>query len=267
MKGEREQMHRRVTVLNFDQNYLFQKHLQRPIYEWIDLSDIRHTKRYCELDSLSKINQRLQKRKNRGIAFLGSGNYHYVTFLFLSEIEEPFTLILFDHHTDMMEAPSCTMISCGSWVLQAIERLPKLQKVMIVGAGKEFANQIPPHLREKVSLFLNVGSGTIDSLSRLIVSRVPTSTVYISIDKDVLDRTDAVTDWDQGNMKIHELLRLVGSVSARFKVSGVDICGEYPLFPLDIFRAESRQIIRKNERANRMILDTVMNSFIVTDTG
>lgn len=253
-------MNRQVTVLNFDQTYEYQSFLKRPIYEWIDLTDIRSANRYCEIDSLSKIRQRVQKRKNRGIAFLGSGNYHYASLLFLSEIAEPFTLILFDHHIDMMEAPSNTIISCGSWVLQALDNLPMLHKVIIVGAGKEFENLIPPHMREKVSLFLKEYSGTLDSLSHLIVSHIPTSTVYISIDKDVLDRTEVVTDWDQGNMKIHELARLLRAILGHSNVSGVDICGEYPFSPVEMLRAESQQLIRKNELANRLILDTIMNS-------
>ena len=250
----------RVTVLNFDQTYVFQTHLQRPTFEWIDLSDIQSTNRYCEMDSLAKINQRVQKRKNRGITFLGSGNYHYVSLLFLSEIQEPFTLILFDHHTDMMDTPSETVISCGSWVLHAIEKLPMLQKVIIVGASQEFEKQIPPHMRDKVTLLLNPYARNPESQSRMIASHVPTKTVYISIDKDVLDQTEVVTDWDQGKMKMHELVRMLRWILSRYKVSGVDICGEYPLSPLEIFSTAGRQTIRKNERANRIILDTIIKS-------
>ena len=47
------------------------------------------------------IKRALNRRKNKGITFIGSGNYHYVSHLLLEEINKPFTLILFDHHTDM----------------------------------------------------------------------------------------------------------------------------------------------------------------------
>jgi arginase family enzyme len=251
----------RVTVLNFDQTYELQPQLQRPTFEWIDLSDIQRANRYCEMDSLAKIRRRIQKRKNRGITFLGSGNYHYVTLLLLAEIQEPFTLILFDHHTDMMEDPSPSVLSCGSWVFHAIEKLPMLQKVIVVGASRELEDQNPPRVREKVTLFSYPYAGTLESLSHSIVSNVPTDTVYISIDKDVLDRSEAVTNWDQGNMTIHDLVRLVRSILTHYKVSGVDICGEYPLSPLGIFRADSGRIIRKNELANRIILDSIMSSY------
>jgi arginase family enzyme len=253
-----------VTVLNFDETYVFQKHLQRPFCEWIDLSDIPSTKRFCEMDSLSKIKKRVQKRKNRGITFLGSGNFHYVSLLFIAEIKEPFTLILFDHHTDMMESPSQSVISCGSWVLHAMDRLPMLQKVIIIGASPEFENQIPPHMRDKVSLLQNKDSESPEPLTRWIVSHVPTKTVYISIDKDVLDQTEAITDWDQGNMKIHELVRLVKCIMTHYNVAGVDICGEYPLSPLGMFSAVGGQTVRKNEKANRMILDTIMGLYKAT---
>lgn len=247
-----------VTVLNFDQTYALQTHLHRPTFEWIDLSDIQSTNRYCEMDSFAKIKRRVQRRKNRGITFLGSGNYHYVSLLFLAEIQEPFTLILFDHHTDMMEDPSPSVLSCGSWVFHAIETLPMLHKVIVVGASREFEAQIPPHVREKVTLFFYPYAGTLESLSHQIVSNVPTSTVYISIDKDVLDRSEVVTNWDQGTMTVRDLVGLVRSILAHYKVSGVDICGEFPLSPLGVFSADSGRIIRKNELANRIILDSIM---------
>ncbi|CAM3816786.1 hypothetical protein ALPO108162_07390 [Alicyclobacillus pomorum] len=195
---------------------------------------------------------------------MGSGNYHYVSFLLLSEIQEPFTLTLFDHHTDMMEDPSPTVLSCGSWVFHAIDRLPMLQKVIVVGASKEFEDQIPPHLREKVTLFFYPYAGSLESLSHQIVASIPTSTVYISIDKDVLDRTEVVTNWDQGNMTVRHLVGLVSSILTHYKVSGVDICGEYPLSPLGIFSTESGRVIRKNEQANRIILDSIMNRYAKT---
>lgn len=89
-------------------------------------------------------------------------------------------------------------------------------------------------------------SGSVDSLTRQIVSIVPISAVYMSIDKGVLDWTEAVTNWDHGNMKILALVRLVRLISTHFKIAGVDICGEYPRSPLETFHRDSRQIIRKN---------------------
>jgi len=243
--------------LNFDQTYLLQTNLEKPSYEWIHLSDIESTKRYCELDSLDRISQRLQKRRNRGVTLIGSGNYHYVSYLLLSEIEKPFTLLLFDHHTDMMEAPSATLLSCGSWVLEAIDKLPMLQKVILIGVNHKLKKLIPPHMHPIVSVHANDISGGWYSWDRNILSDIPTQLVYISIDKDVLDRTEAETDWDQGNMKLNDLLQMLRSIAAHKEIVGVDICGEYPFSPMGLYRMESQQAIRKNEQANQLILDTV----------
>ena len=49
---------------------------------------------------------------------------------------------------------------------------------------------------------------------------------YISIDKDVLDRYWARTNWNQGHMSIRTLEMLLKEVFQNQEVIGVDICGE-----------------------------------------
>ncbi|OUM86107.1 MAG: hypothetical protein BAA01_01900 [Bacillus thermozeamaize] len=246
-----------VTVLDFDHSYHQQAHLQNPAYEWLDLSDIPGTKRYCAAESLSVIRQRLRKRKKRGVTLIGSGNYHYVTYLLLSEMKMPFSLVLFDHHTDMMEPLGATVVSCGSWVLKAVEELPLLKKVVIIGARHGTKWKIPFHLKRKISILENVPPGTAETLVRSIVSLLPTNVVYISIDKDVLDRTEVVTDWEQGTMKLQVLIGLLRGIAKYREICGIDICGEYPVSPVAMFRPEYRGAVRKNARANQVLLDTI----------
>lgn len=246
-----------VSVLNFDQTYHFQAQLKNPGYEWIDLSDILGTNRYCDIDAFKRIKQRLQKRKKRGVTFIGSGNYHYVTYYLLSEVKEPFTLILFDYHTDMMEEPSPSLLSCGSWVFTAIERLPLLKKGIVIGVHQELKKRIPQHLKQKVSIFTHEEIAGKVSCLQSIVSDIPTRTVYISIDKDVLDITEAVTNWDQGDMRLVELVSMLHYIAKQKKICGVDICGEYPLSPQAIFYRESQQAIQKNGKANLFLLNTI----------
>ena len=52
---------------------------------------------------------------------------------------------------------------------------------------------------------------------------------YISIDKDVLDRYGARTNWNQGSMSVDTLQKLLSEVFRHQKVIGVDICGECSL--------------------------------------
>ena len=121
-----------IAVLNFDQTYQLQPCLKKKCYEWIELTDARHTSSYCDMKALAVIGERLGKRKSKGISLLGSGNYHYVTYLFLSRIQLPFTLVLFDYHTDMLSPPCQSLMSCGSWVTTSIEKLPLLKHVVLM---------------------------------------------------------------------------------------------------------------------------------------
>lgn len=48
----------------------------------------------------------------------------------------------------------------------------------------------------------------------------------MSIDKDVLEPRDAITNWDQGHMNLSTLLQYVRSIKNKKSVHGIDICGE-----------------------------------------
>jgi arginase family enzyme len=250
-----------VSVIDFDQVYQTQPLFRKLDCEWIDLLHVKNANRYCELQSLLEIKKKLQKRQNRRITFIGSGNYHYVTYLLLSEIHSPFTLVLFDHHTDMMASPSTSLISCGSWVLHAMKRLPMLKKVVIVGVREDLVKTIPEEYKKKVSLFTSKDLGwCVYPIKNRILSAIPTRDVYISIDKDVLNQTEAVTNWDQGNMKLVQLLHLLQSIYENKKVLGVDICGEQSPSPADLFRREYIQGAKINGIANQHIFETVLMS-------
>lgn len=57
--------------------------------------------------------------------------------------------------------------------------------------------------------------------------------IYISIDKDVLERSDVRTNWNQGDMPVILLEKLLLEVFERQRVIGADICGECsPMEPL-----------------------------------
>ncbi|MBB5324987.1 arginase family enzyme [Anoxybacillus tepidamans] len=238
---------RGVTFLNIDGTYVSQRRLLRLPHEWIDLTDVEQTNLYCETHSLQEIERRLAHHSRKGIVFIGSGNYHYVSYLLMKHIIEPFTLVLFDHHTDL-GAGQEAMISCGSWVSYAIT-IPFLKKVMIVGATV----QQYPHLSSNITIF----PSSLRS-PKLLLSHITTENVYISIDKDVLCRDDAVTNWDQGTMTLSFLLQCLKGLLAHKNVVGVDVCGEYPQASVDLFHPMSREANRKNEYANLCIAETCL---------
>ncbi len=240
-------LHHDVTLLNFDDTYRLQPKLSGFADEWVDLSDIAEANLFCAHRALREIGKRLSSRSHRGITFIGNGNYHYVTYLLLGEINRPFSLVLFDNHTDAKSSEGAfELLSCGSWVARAAERFPHLKRALIVGASAERNH---PH-SQKIVIWPN----TVDP--QKLISAIPTEDVYISIDKDVLDRSFAATNWDHGNMHLQVLITALKTIILRKNVLGIDVCGELPLAPADIWRHAGK--LRLNERANLAILQTVL---------
>lgn len=243
-----------ITVLDFDGVYRNQQFLQRQKVQLVDFQSFRNTNLFCEKQTLDELEQKLRSHKRNIMTLTGSGNYHYMTYLLLSRIEKPFTLILFDHHTDMLKSPSEDLISCGSWVLDALNHLPKLNKVTIIGANEDGEDHIPPSLSGRVSLFTKhfIRLNFKKALYAL-VQDIPTEHVYISIDKDVLDKNFAITAWDHGNMQLRQLLTMVREVMRRKTICGIDICGEYPVHTNE-FEQKARKAHKKNGLANQTML-------------
>lgn len=250
---------RGISLLNFDGTLQKQPLLRRYPYEWIDFSDLRGCHGYCGADSLRKIQNRLRARKHRNITLIGNGNYHYVTYLLLSEIRQPFSLILFDHHTDLALNDDLTCISCGSWVSMALRTLPLLKRVMIIGAH-------PPDGRQETDFPDNVMIISEEEVRRLSTAEVmreirsilPEQPVYISVDKDVLDQGNAVTNWDQGSMTLEQLLDVIRELKRTRPIAGGDVCGELPLSPVDLLSDEKLRRLKKNEIANKAIVDVLL---------
>ncbi|MGA8941612.1 MAG: arginase family protein [Thermoactinomyces sp.] len=237
-----------VTFLNFDDTYKAQPELSHFAKDWIELGDIPESNLFCTHRALKKISERISRQAGRGITFIGNGNYHYVTYLFLRKIDQPFSLILFDNHTDTNQGQG--LLSCGSWVAEALADLPCLRSAFIIGVCSELQSY-SPSLKDKIILWPETGQW--DNL----VSSIPTRDIYISIDKDVLDRTYAVTNWDQGKMKLPELLAALKKLIRQKNILGMDICGELPVSPSEIWRYSKE--LRLNELANLAILASVFS--------
>lgn len=80
--------------------------------------------------------------------------------------------------------------------------------------------------------------------------------VYISVDKDVLDRNSAVTNWDQGSLPLPELEEVLSAILKKENVIGIDICGECSS-SLDVFEEERELEI--NSKANRELLNLILS--------
>ena len=80
---------------------------------WVELQDIPGTNCYCDEEAIAQINKRTENLTTAGIHFIDSGNYHYMTRLWLARMEVPFALLVFDNHTDMQPPAFGGLLSCG----------------------------------------------------------------------------------------------------------------------------------------------------------
>lgn len=241
----------------------------------IDAADLAgHLRIVASHDAKVALLERLADRDGPGagpaVFFYGSGDFHHLTAAFLSRIEEAVTVVHFDNHPDWVRFPAT--LNCGAWVNRALE-LPQVRKVITIGPCSDdlvrpewqFANlravaegrivlypwrHAPSRVwgrYGKAASFRQEGAHLhwrnladedwavfLDDL----VAEIPTSAIWLTIDKDVLAGNEACTNWDQGELPLGHLLAAVERLAAERQIVGVDVCGDWsePRFA-DPFRA------------------------------
>lgn len=213
-----------VVVMNFSGAYSLESFDKEPGIVRLDFRQLPGTDGYCSWEAAKAIKDRIKPFGPHGIHFLDSGDYHYVSKFWTDMITEPFSLVLIDHHTDMQDSRIEGMLSCGDWVKAVIEENKYLEKVIVVGVPRESALKVDKELLSKVMFvteqdFKDFVSGKKEPAYG--------KTIYISIDKDALSPEDAVTNWDQGEMREIDLRKFLFRQVERENVIGVDVCGEF----------------------------------------
>lgn len=241
-------------------------------FRYIDCSDIEETDMYCSKEAYKRIWEKIKPYGIQGIHYIDSGNYHYITKIITDHIDEPFGLVMYDHHTDMQIPMVPGMMSCGDWAGQALSQNKNLRQLVMVGPPEKDIDQTLESYNGSQSGRLLIFSaedlhgGLLEDKLKLIRTDLP---LYISIDKDVLGTEDCETNWSQGNMSIGGLERLLGVFlggqgeernsdaccnDERYagdirhsRILGVDICGE---IQTDIPVPEYLEAEEKNEKVN-----------------
>ena len=226
-------------------------------------SDIRLWGKDAWLNKLSDALDGFLEINNKNLYFMGSGDFHHVSALLLEKTlnvqPETVTLIHFDNHPDWVKEVGG--MHCGSWVNRAAAH-PSVKKILTVGVTSDDLNL--PELKGaslnllrdgKLELFpfahapsrvrgeYGNGAGhtqqgrylhwnTIaeqgdEAFLQFFLTRIPTKNVYITIDKDVLTTDDAKTNWDQGAMRMNQLLTIIRAIGARHEIIGADVTGDY----------------------------------------
>ena len=185
-----------------------------------------------------------------GPIFLGSGDFHHVSYLLIRHAlhRSNLHLVVLDNHPDNMRFPFG--IHCGSWISH-VAALPGITHIDVVGitskdvsAGRLWENRWRPLLSGKVTYWcigtdtrwaMRLGLGNAfrvsQSADELIQSFVRASRgderVYLSIDKDVLHPDVARTNWDQGLLREEHLDAVIDALGER--ISDADITGDVSL--------------------------------------
>lgn len=241
------------VILDFSQIYPENTEAKQTGISRVELGDLSGTDMYCSAQAEAEIRRRLKPYGPGGIHFLDSGNYHYVTKFFTEKISEPFSLILYDHHSDMQPPMIRGLTSCGSWAADVLRTSPYIRQMILTGPDQKSMDEIPADLREKLVCISReeIEEGNIEQKIRLIRMNLP---IYISIDKDVLDRGEARTNWNQGDMPLSILKRLLLEVFEHQRVIGVDICGECSMEePLPELMEDQRINKKTNENLYRFL--------------
>jgi hypothetical protein len=220
-----------IVITNFSgiyKNQNFYKNYAEEEIFWTELSDLSGCNCYCDAEASDRIRKEIQAFTGKGLHFIDSGNYHYMTRLWLEKLQIPFRLLVFDNHTDMQPPAFGGLLSCGGWIAASLEELPLLQEVILVGPDEEAYTQVEPDLQQKV-LFLSrekLSTMTAEEKVGFFNNLSEDLPLYVSVDKDVLCKGDASTTWSQGDMHLSELMSFLELVLERQNILGMDVCGE-----------------------------------------
>ena len=220
-----------TVIMNFSgiyKNQNFYKNYAEEEIFWTELSDLSGCNCYCDAEASDRIRKEIQAFTGKGLHFIDSGNYHYMTRLWLEKLQIPFRLLVFDNHTDMQPPAFGGLLSCGGWIAASLEELPLLQEVILVGPDEEAYTQVEPDLQQKV-LFLSrekLSTMTAEEKVGFFNNLSEDLPLYVSVDKDVLCKGDASTTWSQGDMHLSELMSFLELVLERPNRLGMDVCGE-----------------------------------------
>jgi len=217
---------------------------------WLDCTKIVGTDCYCDDDAIKEINELIDNAESNSIIenrdnstsapaihFFDNGNYHYMSKLWTDRVQEPFTLIVFDHHPDMQPPRFGGILSCGGWVKEVLDNNKFVQNVIIIGVKDELVKTVREELTQsgessildKVTFIRESELNTLSfqsSLSSFVFRLSSQHSLYISIDKDALSPTYAATNWDQGSLTLDALKDSITALTTGRKILGIDICGE-----------------------------------------
>ena len=232
-----------ITIQDFTGVYTEQPFMQKlresaafdKEIRWFDCTQIDGTDCYCDDEAQAILREQIESvngEKNFGIHFFDNGNYHYMSKLWTDCIQEPFNLVVFDHHPDMQPPRFEGILSCGGWIKEVLDHNKFVQNVIVIGVADHLVEEIREDLSqansaEILSRVTFIRENELHSISSHISHFTSlSSSLYISIDKDALSPAYAATNWDQGSLTYNQLADILIAFAQNHRILGIDICGE-----------------------------------------
>ncbi|MBV9617695.1 MAG: hypothetical protein JO201_00650 [Verrucomicrobia bacterium] len=175
----------------------------------------------------------------------GSGDFHYLSALWLRRIAQPFVLVSFDNHPDWAITPP--RWACGGWINRALE-LEQVQHIAIWGCGNFecwwphniFANrsaeragrfEVHPWADDRpVKDRQRPGAILLENWRNAFqqfAAKYAGANVYVTIDLDCLRDNEAVTNWENGRFTVDDLEWALGTLREHSEIVAGDVCGAY----------------------------------------
>lgn len=217
-----------TVIMDFSGIYKEEEFFEGKEYHWMDFRKMEGVNCYCTKEAEQEIKRRILDFPAEGIHFLDSGNYHYLSKFWLDKIQKPFALLVFDNHTDMQESSFFGLLSCGSWVKEILENNENLREVCILGPSMKAFSECEEKDRNRVAAIEQENLEEAEERLAEFLEKNKTLPLYLSVDKDILRKDDARTNWDQGEVSLERLLGWLELAFSEREILGVDICGENP---------------------------------------
>ena len=238
-----------LRILNFDNSLTKQKTLlSRYKAEVADLTTLAPAARFW-LDKATKneIKKRLDSSRRNCITFLGSGDFHQVSNILINQFDEPICLIVFDFHPDWYVLPPA--LGCGSWLNATLKSKNILKCVSIGASSDDISNfwtqtgdlrslknkrlEIYPYSHRPSQVFFKkiywdeLKNKNLKDFITGVLNKLPSKNVYVSVDKDCLKREFAITNWEEGSLRLDELISMLKLIKENANIIGMDITGDY----------------------------------------
>lgn len=264
--------------LDSDGSLSAQRQLFSQLAERVDLrSQEGNLRLWANRRGIAELRSRIaglrQKYSEPWLAFIGSGDFHHVSYFLIETLPKerhPVTVIIIDNHPDWFTHRP--RFHCGNWV-SSVLRFPWIQSVLLVGQDSPDLEdrhfwaipfqalcqgrlRLHPYERRRIRAFLRWPSQVLggeklirrfygtDLYFKTVASQGPAAffrdlaeqlkgrNLYLSIDKDCLEKRVAVTDWEQGRLSLKGVLKGIEQLKQTCAVVGADICGERAPAPL-----------------------------------